>query len=263
MPTHHSRRPTQAALSIAAVATVSAAWVMSHRASASPDIAGNTFPRTSTAPSPGADETASPAADTHPILTELPGLGPDTSAAIPDSADQVVLASGAARTSSATTVQLFERVPGGWRASGPAWPAHNALHGWTDHHRAGDLHSPIGVFTLTGAGGLLPDPGTRLPYTRSDRFAIGGRGFEDEPLAGSFDYVIAIDYNRRPGSSPLDSAAPLGQEAGTGIWLHVDHGGPTHGCVSLAKDDIRDLLLELDPGQHPVVVMGDEASLAR
>jgi L,D-peptidoglycan transpeptidase YkuD (ErfK/YbiS/YcfS/YnhG family) len=143
------------------------------------------------------------------------------------------------------------------------WPAHNALRGWTDHHHADDLHTPIGVFGLSDAGGLLPDPGTRLPYTRSADFAVGGTGFEDEPLAGAFDYVIAIDYNRRPGTSPLDATTPSGPDAGVGIWLHVDHGGPTHGCVSLPREDIRELLLELDPSQHPVVVMGDEASLAR
>lgn len=50
--------------------------------------------------------------------------------------------------------------------------------------------------------GLLPDPGTRLPYDRSDGFAVSGTGFEGEPLEGSFDYVVAIDYNREPGASP-------------------------------------------------------------
>ena len=285
MPTHHPRRPTQAALSLAAVVTVSAAWAVSHRAGASPSsgaaaetaalqttsspISSNAD-RASDRASDNASDNASDSGfdggsdgDAAQVLTELPGLGPTTSGEIPASTDQVVLAAGASKTSAASTVQLFERVPGGWRAAGPAWPAHNALHGWTEHHHSGDLHSPIGVFTLTGAGGLLPDPGSRLPYTRSEQFAIGGTGFEDEPLAGSFDYVIAIDYNRRPGTSPLDSSAPLGEDAGTGIWLHVDHGGPTHGCVSLDRDDLKDLLQQLDPDQHPVVVMGDQASLAR
>lgn len=269
MPTHHPRRPTQAALSLAAVVTVSAAWTLSHRASAAPTsgVAADTAAsRTATAPassSPDGGVDGGSDGDAAPTLTGLPGLGPATSGAIPASADQVVLAAGESKTSAASTVQLFERVPGGWQAAGPAWLAHNALHGWTEHHHSGDLHSPIGVFALTDAGGLLPDPGSRLPYTRSGRFAIGGTGFEDEPLAGSFDYVIAIDYNRRPGTSPLDSTAPLGEDAGTGIWLHVDHGGPTHGCVSLARDDIKDLMLQLDPTRHPVVVMGDQASLAR
>jgi L,D-peptidoglycan transpeptidase YkuD (ErfK/YbiS/YcfS/YnhG family) len=159
-------------------------------------------------------------------------------------------------------VVLYERTAAGW-APGERWPAHNALKGWTRHHRDGDLHSPIGVFTLTDAGGLLSDPGTRLPYDRSGTFTAPGTGFEGEPLAGSFDYVIAINYNREPGTSPLDRTRPLGAGRGGGIWLHVDHGGPTHGCVSLAEGHMKELLRALDPDRHPVVVMGDAASLAR
>jgi L,D-peptidoglycan transpeptidase YkuD (ErfK/YbiS/YcfS/YnhG family) len=75
--------------------------------------------------------------------------------------------------------------------------------------------------------------------------------------------VIAIDYNREPGTSPLDWTRPLGAGRGGGIWIHVDHGGPTHGCVSIAERHLKDLLRALDPALHPVVVMGDHASLAR
>lgn len=195
---------------------------------------------------------------------ELPGLGPRTLAEVPDNARQVLIVTGKDKDSSQSRVVLYERrtADSGWTA-GRTWAAHNALEGWTDDHYAGDLHSPIGVFTLSDAGGLLPDPGTKLPYDQSGSFTIGGTGFEGEPLAGSFDYVVAIDYNREPGTSPLDWTRPLGTNRGGGIWLHVDHGGPTHGCVSLAKQHMKELLLALDPALHPVVVMGDRTSLER
>lgn len=64
---------------------------------------------------------------------------------------------------------------------------------------------------------------------------VSGEGFDGEQLEGSFDYVVAIDYNRTPGVTPLDQERPLGQERGGGIWIHVDHGGPTQGCVSLPR----------------------------
>ncbi|MGW4672983.1 L,D-transpeptidase family protein [Streptomyces sp. NPDC004324] len=192
----------------------------------------------------------------------LPGLGPRTLAAVPRTARQVVLVTGRGRNSPVSEATLYRRTDTGWEA-GAHWPAHNALRGWTDDHHAGDLRSPIGVFALTDAGGRLSDPGSRLPYDRSGGFTVGGTGFEGEPLAGSFDYVVAINYNREPGTSPLDWTRPLGAGRGGGIWLHVDHGGPTHGCVSLAQRHMRELLLTLDPAQHPVVVMGDAASLAR
>ncbi|MER6675202.1 L,D-transpeptidase family protein [Streptomyces sp. NPDC000983] len=193
---------------------------------------------------------------------QLPGLGPRTWAKVPADTRQALVVTGRGKDSSRSTAVLYERTDAGWEA-GESWPAHNALKGWTDRHRLGDLRSPIGVFTLGDAGGLLRDPGTRLPYDRSPAFSIGGTGFEGEPLAGSFDYVIAVDYNREPGTSPLDWTRPLGEDRGGGIWLHVDHGGPTHGCVGLARPHMKALLLALDPELQPVVVMGDRASLNR
>ncbi|MEV0224689.1 L,D-transpeptidase family protein [Streptomyces sp. NPDC050704] len=193
---------------------------------------------------------------------QLPGLGPKTLAKVPPETRQAVVVTGRDRNSSKSTVVLYERTASGWQA-GVSWPAHNALKGWTDHHRAGDLRSPIGVYGLTDTGGLLPDPGTSLPYDRSGGFTIGGTGFEGEPLAGSFDYVIAINYNRKPGTTPLDWTRPLGDGRGGGIWLHVDHDGPTQGCVSLRKEHMKALLRALDPDRDPVVVMGDAAALRR
>ncbi|MGY0059927.1 L,D-transpeptidase family protein [Streptomyces sp. LZ34] len=223
----------------------------------------------SAAPGPGATaQRPAPAA----LRNDLPGLGPRTLAKVPDNARQVVVVTGEGRDSSRATVVVYQRRnPDGdpdmaagadWRAVA-TWDAHNARKGWTGHHVTGDLRSPIGVFPLTDAGGRLPDPGTRLSYDRSSGFTIGGTGFEGESLAGSFDYVVAINYNRKAGTSPRDWTRPLGQKRGGGIWFHVDHGGPTQGCVSISKKHMKKLLLILDPARHPVVVMGDAASLAR
>lgn len=193
---------------------------------------------------------------------QLPGLGPKMWAEVPSRARQAVVVTGRGKNSPMSTVVLYQRTDAGWQA-GDSWPAHNALRGWTDDHHAGDLRSPIGVFTLTDAGGRLRDPGTRLPYDQGRGFTATGTGFVGEPLAGSFDYVIAINYNRKPGTTPLDWTRPLGASRGGGIWLHVDHDGPTQGCVSIAKKHMKELLLALDPDRDPVVVMGDGDSLAR
>ncbi|MFD4606960.1 L,D-transpeptidase family protein [Streptomyces sp. NPDC058451] len=192
----------------------------------------------------------------------LPGLGPRTLAEIPANTRQVVLVTGQDKNSPTSEVILYRRTGAGWTPGTP-WPAHNALKGWTDDHHLNDLRSPIGVFSLTDAGGLLPDPGARLPYDQSHGFTISGTGFDGEPLSGAFDYVVAINYNHEPGTSPLDWTRPLGADKGGGIWLHVDHGGPTHACVSLKQEHMKELLLRLDPAEHPVIVMGDAASLTR
>lgn len=224
-------------------------------AAAIPDHRAELASMTST-PSP------SPEISVEAVPQRLPGLGPKTLAQVPSRARQAVVVTGRGRDSPLSTVVLYERTAAGWEA-GRSWPAHNALKGWTDRHRVGDLRTPIGVYGLTDAGGLLRDPGTRLPYDRGGAFTATGTGFEGEPPAGSFDYVIAVNYNREPGTSPLDWTRPLGANRGGGIWLHVDHDGPTQGCVSIARTHMRALLRALDPELHPVAVMGDAKSLAR
>ncbi|MFI6345037.1 L,D-transpeptidase family protein [Streptomyces sp. NPDC050560] len=197
------------------------------------------------------------------LPAQVPGLGPKTLAEVPDDTRQVVVASGAGKDSSTSRVTVYRRSADGWEA-GPTWSARNAERGWSDDHHAGDLRSPVGVYGLTDAGGALRDPGSRLPYDRSTGgFHVVGTGFDGESLAGSFDYVVAINYNREPGTSPLDWTRPLGDGKGGGIWFHVTHGGPTHGCVSLSKAHMRELLRTLDPAAHPVVAMGPARALAR
>lgn len=223
-----------------------------------------------TSPPHGAAGPGSPAASSFPVEpavppAEIPGLGPQTRSQIPASARQAVVVTGQGPDSNRSTVVLYSREDSarGWRPGAGPWPAHNGMEGWTDHHLANDLRSPVGVFGLTDAGGLLPDPGSLLPYDQESRFAVSGEGFLGEPLEGSFDHVIAINYNRTPGTSPLDRTRPLGEERGGGIWIHVDHDGPTQACVSVTEDRMRELLLTLDPAKYPVIVMGDAASLAR
>lgn len=202
---------------------------------------------------------------TTPAPAQLPGVGPKTLSVVPADARQVVLVTGAGPDSPDAKVTLYTLTEkAGWQPAGPVWAAHNALRGWTDTHHTGDLRSPIGVFGLADAGGGLPDPGTKLPYEHAPiGYSLSGTGFKGEPLKGAFDYVIAINYNHVPGTTPRDWTRPLGASRGGGIWLHVDHGGPTQGCVSLPRQAMRTLLRTLDPKLHPVVVMGDGAALAR
>ncbi|MFJ3906501.1 L,D-transpeptidase family protein [Streptomyces sp. NPDC090025] len=193
----------------------------------------------------------------------IPGVGPLTHTRIPDGTSQVLVVSGDGVDGNVVTAVLHERDPAGrWhRAAGP-WTGHNALRGWTDDHVAGDLRSPTGVFRIGDAGGRLPDPGARFPYDQDEEFAVSGTGFLGESLEGSFDYVVAIDYNRIPGTTPLNKVRPLGAERGGGVWIHVDHGGPTQACVSLPREHMTELLQALDPVREPVVVMGPAAFLA-
>ncbi|MFF2349130.1 L,D-transpeptidase family protein, partial [Kitasatospora sp. NPDC058115] len=192
----------------------------------------------------------------------IPGLGAAFTGRIPADTTQVVVATGEGKDTNRTGVTLWTRTADGRWLAGETWQGHNAFKGWTTDHNEGDLRSPIGVFSLTDAGGRKADPGSRLPYDKDANFVVSGTGFAGEQLAGSFDYVVAINYNRVPGNSPLDPRRPNGSTKGGGIWIHVDHGGPTHGCVSIPEEKMAQLIRTLDPAARPVIVMGDAASLA-
>ncbi|MFD3813892.1 L,D-transpeptidase family protein [Streptomyces rubiginosohelvolus] len=200
-----------------------------------------------------------------PSPAEIPDLGPETLAQIPAEAQQAFVVTGEEADSYRSSAVLYSRADPaqGWEPVAGPWPAHNGMEGWTDYHVAGDRRSPTGVYSLTDAGGRLPDPGALLPYDEHPRFAVDGEGFFGEPLEGSFDYVVAINYNRKEGVSPLNRTRPLGLERGGGIWIHVDHDGPTQGCVSVPEERMEELLRTLDPAMNPVIVMGDADSLAR
>ncbi|MFF3636069.1 L,D-transpeptidase family protein [Streptomyces sp. NPDC002250] len=188
----------------------------------------------------------------------VPGIGPAMLRRIPAGSGQVVAVYGDGRNSADSTVVLYTRHDGAWRHVRD-WPAHNGGNGWSRNHRSGDRRSPVGVFTLTDAGGVLGDPGTELPYTQDRSFAAPR--WWAKPYWHDFDYVIAIDYNRVRGVPPNDPRRPEGEGKGGSIWLHMDHGSGTSGCVSMSRQAMEFLLRELDPDRRPVVVMGDRADL--
>ncbi|MER7761805.1 hypothetical protein [Streptomyces sp. NPDC097619] len=241
-----------------AVFVVAGGWVVAAHGDGTRQLSAQVDGRAGALPhGDGAGDDARSARSAH-RPRQLPDISEATRARIPKDSRQVVLVTGEAADSSYAKVTLYTREPGSpdWDA-GDSWHARNGAKGWSEDRSYGGLQSPVGVFSLTDAGGLLPEPpGTRLPYDHQDAFVAGGRGVEGESLEGSFDYVIAIDYNRVAGTSPLDPTKPEGEAKGGNIWLHVDHDGPSQGCVGLPAAGMMKLLETLDPAQHPVVVMG-------
>ncbi|UXY26088.1 L,D-transpeptidase family protein [Streptomyces sp. HUAS TT20] len=191
--------------------------------------------------------------------TRIPDVGDLLQRRIPAESGQVVAVYGKGKDSAESTVVLYTRHGTAWQRT-RSWAGHNGKKGWTTDHHSGDRRSPVGVFTLTDAGGVLDDPGARLPYTRDPSFAAPRWWARSH--WHDFDYVIAIDYNRVEGTPPNDPRRPEGEERGGSIWLHMDHGSGTSGCVSMSKSDMEYLLRTLDPDRHPVVVMGDRGELA-
>jgi L,D-peptidoglycan transpeptidase YkuD (ErfK/YbiS/YcfS/YnhG family) len=191
-------------------------------------------------------------------LKRIPDVGDRLQKQIPANSRQVVAVYGEGKDAADSTIVLYTKSGSTWDKTS-SWEGHNGKKGWTTNHREGDKRSPVGVFTLSDAGGVLADPGAQLPYTRSASFQAPR--YWAKSHWHDFDYVIAIDYNRVKGTSPNDPTRPQGQSKGGSIWLHMDHGSGTSACVSLPKSGMEYLLRTLDPDQHPVVVMGDKADL--
>ncbi|AQA06764.1 hypothetical protein BVC93_27115 [Mycobacterium sp. MS1601] len=128
-----------------------------------------------------------------------------------------------------------------------------------------DFRTPVGTFPLGQAFGREPNPGTRLPYFQttdedwwdeepeSDTYNTHVHSTESpsdwaENLFDSgstYDYAVLIEHNpeRIPGRS-------------AGIFLHVSYDGPTAGCVTIGRDEMRSILTWLDPADSPEITIG-------
>ncbi|WP_309130043.1 L,D-transpeptidase family protein [Brevibacterium sp.] len=198
----------------------------------------------------------------QPHAVPVPGLGPQTAALIPEETSQVLVASAANENSVTGELSVYRFEDKQWKKL-KTFDFHNGSNGWLKDRREGDETTPIGVFTLSDAGGDLPDPGAKLPYSHDPGLSASASVAYGERYDRVFDYVVAIDYNRVPGKPPTDRTRPMGWDKGGGIWLHLDHGSATHGCVTLKEKDLRWLLRNLDPDAHPRIAMGPDAELRK
>jgi L,D-peptidoglycan transpeptidase YkuD (ErfK/YbiS/YcfS/YnhG family) len=85
--------------------------------------------------------------------------------------------------------------------------------GWCDAPRDPNYNRPV----------KLPYPASAENMWRDD---------------GLYDVVVVLGYND----------APVVPGAGSAVFMHVAprDGGPTAGCIALAREDLRDLLSEID-----------------
>lgn len=218
---------------------------------------------------PAADQDADgPAADAQDAdaqdaaLPRPAGLGEKTYARVPEETTQLVVVSGEDETSTDSQLSLWEREDDGWvRTMG--WDTINGQNGWREDRREGDKTTPEGVFSLSDAGGFLDDPGSDLPYYQDAGLRGGAEAVYGEGYENVFDYVIAIDYNRKTGVAPTENTRPEGWDKGGKIWLHVEHTSPTSGCVSMPADDLKRLIRELKQDSRPHIAMGEAEFLAQ
>jgi L,D-peptidoglycan transpeptidase YkuD (ErfK/YbiS/YcfS/YnhG family) len=164
------------------------------------------------------------------------------------------------------TFTAYRGRAGRWhRVFGP-WTARIGRNGFAPpgRKREGDGRTPSGSFRFQFFFGVLANPGVRFAYR-----AIHAYDFWDDDPA-SPRYNEWVDQRRAdPGASPepmdvpgYDYGAVIGYNTsrepglGSGIFLHVNIGIATAGCITLPMGKLLAVLRWLDPARSPRIKMG-------
>ena len=196
----------------------------------------------------------------------------------PADAQQLIVVSADDDGQNTATLQAFERDGAGWKSVFGPLDAHVGLKGFSANRHEGDKTTPSGTFRLTEAFGIKTNPGTLLPYRvvgRDDWWISDSSKPEiyntwqthadpvpwDRSRAEhlidfkpSYNHAVVVDFNRPP-------TMELGK--GSAIFLHVDNGKPTSGCVAIDEARLADIMRWLDPPKRPYIMMGTLAQLLK
>jgi L,D-peptidoglycan transpeptidase YkuD (ErfK/YbiS/YcfS/YnhG family) len=180
--------------------------------------------------------------------------------------DQLVTVTAASYGATQAQLTAYQRVDGRWRrVFGPwtAWIGRNGLAP-PGAKREGDGRTPSGTFGFQFFFGVDRNPGVHFAYRRvyaydvwdddpasplynewvDERYA--NPGADPEPMdVSAYDYGAVIAYNtaRTPG-------------LGSAIFLHINIGTPTAGCVTLPVGELLEILRWLNPAALPRIEMG-------
>jgi len=159
---------------------------------------------------------------------------------------------------SGATVRACRRSGTSYVTSLGPYYGHVGSNGVSWSKREGDLTTPAGTYPLRGGFGVYANPGLRVGswlrvdtqdvwvddsasslYNTHQRLPANGRWRSAESLykLPAYDYAQVVGYNeaRTPGR-------------GSAIFLHVDLGHGTAGCVSLPSPALRAVMRWELPG---------------
>ena len=179
---------------------------------------------------------------------------------------QLITVSTASYGATYATLTAYRRSAGHWRRVFGPWTARIGRGGFAAPglKREGDGRTPSGTFRFGFFFGVLPNPGVRFRYRQSQPYDFwdddpasprynewvdqqrADPGLNPEPMdVSGYDYGAVIAYNtaRTPG-------------LGSGIFLHVNIGIATAGCVTLPMGELLRVLRWLDPARSPRIRMG-------
>jgi L,D-peptidoglycan transpeptidase YkuD (ErfK/YbiS/YcfS/YnhG family) len=161
---------------------------------------------------------------------------------------------------------VYHRRRGRWVTMFGPWTARIGKAGMAPpgRKREGDGRTPSGTFGFGFFFGALPDPGVAFRY----RQAVPSDFWDDDPSSPLYNEWVDGRY-RDPGAVPepmdvagYDYGAVIAYNTartpglGSAIFLHVNIGTATTGCVTLPPGELLRLLRWLTPRQSPLIEMG-------
>jgi L,D-peptidoglycan transpeptidase YkuD (ErfK/YbiS/YcfS/YnhG family) len=196
----------------------------------------------------------------------------------PAQARQLITVEAASARTTYANARIWRRSSSCWVAAGGPYPARVGWNGLRVNRREGDGTTPIGTFPISGTMyGNLPNPGFRFRYVR---LRCGDWWVEDpkSPAYNTFKRLrcgVQPPFKVTTPDMSNDRRAyahlavvefnmhPIVPGRGSGIFLHVQTGGPTNGCVSLRRATLVHVLRWLSPGAAPQIAIGTRAGLTR
>jgi L,D-peptidoglycan transpeptidase YkuD (ErfK/YbiS/YcfS/YnhG family) len=168
----------------------------------------------------------------------------------------------------ATQAELtaYQRAGGKWRRVFGPWIARIGRNGMAPPgaKREGDGRTPSGTFGFGFFFGVDSDPGVHFPYWRVHAYDV----WDDDPSSPLYNEWVDDRY-ADPGAAPepmdvsaYDYGAVIGYNTartpglGSAIFLHINIGMPTAGCVTLPVAELLEILRWLNPAVSPRIAMG-------
>ena len=130
--------------------------------------------------------------------------------------------------------------------------------------REGDGRSPSGTFGFGFFFGVDSNPGVHFPYRRIHESDV----WDDDPASPLYNEWVDDRY-ANPGAAPepmdvsaYDFGAVIAYNTartpglGSAIFLHINIGTPTAGCVTLPVGELLKVLRWLNPAASPQITIG-------
>jgi L,D-peptidoglycan transpeptidase YkuD (ErfK/YbiS/YcfS/YnhG family) len=194
----------------------------------------------------------------------------------PASAKQLITVEAKVARTTYATLRTWRRVGSCWVAAAGPYTARLGKNGLSANRREGDGTTPSGTYRIGRTMyGNEANPGVRFDYRRlrcgdwwdEDPTSPTYNSFQHvrcgttPPFGGSsegmwqqprpYPFLAVVEYNMRP----------VVPGKGSGIFLHAQTGGPTIGCISLRKPELRTVLRWLRPADVPMIAIGTRAEL--